>query len=245
MGLPGSFLGGPFRMTIPMRFLDRFKVVLLDMNGTFMFGEDRFGPGENFAATYRDLGGKMLTDVEVERAVRATYDLMASDYENPAKYDDFRQVADVLRSLHPSLPGDELTRIEDVMAIHELGHVTDAYAGHLRRLAETHRLGLVANIWCKKDRWLNELERAGVLDLFEFPVFSSDHKSMKLSSVLFDLAFQPFSVRKEEVVFVGDSVVNDIEGAKGLGISAVWINRDGHRSACADHVVSDLADLVG
>ena len=64
------------------------------------------------------------------------------------------------------------------------------------------------------------------------------------SPVLFDLAFQTFGVRKEDVVFVGDSLVNDIEGAKGFGISAVWINRDGHHSTCADHVVSDLGDLV-
>lgn len=229
---------------MPMCFLDRFKVILLDMNGTFMFDQDRFGPGEDFAATYRGLGGNLLTDVEVERAVRNTCDLMASDYENPAKYDDFPQVAGVLKTLHPSLPAGELNLLEEVMAIHELGNVTDPYAGYLRRLAESHRLGLVANIWCKKDRWLNELERAGVLDLFEFPVFSSDHKSMKPSPLLFDLAFQPFGIHKEDVVFVGDSLVNDIEGAKGFGISAVWINRDGHNSTCADHVVSDLGDLV-
>lgn len=231
---------------MPMCFLDRFTVILLDMNGTFMFGQDRFGPGEDFAATYRGLGGKALADVEVERLVRTTYDRMASDYENPAKYDDFPQLADVLRSLHHLLPCDELNLIEEVMAIHELSQVTDAYADYLRRLAESHRLGLVANIWCKKDRWLKELERATVLDLFEFPVFSSDHKSMKPSPVLFDLAFRPSGVRKEEVVFVGDSLVNDIEGAKGFGISAVWINRDGRHSKCADHVliISDLSDLV-
>ena len=227
-----------------MNFLDRFKVILLDMNGTFMFGQDRFGPDEDFAATYRGLGGNLLTDVEVERAVRTTYGLMAADYESPAKYDDFPQVAEVLKTLRPSLPADELSLLEEVMAIHELGNVTDAYAGYLRRLAETHRLGLVANIWCKKDRWLKELVRAGVLDLFEFPVFSSDHKSMKPSPVLFDLAFQPFGVGKEDVVFVGDSLVNDIEGAKGFGISAVWINRDGRHATSADHVISDLGDLL-
>lgn len=244
LGLPGSNVRRAFCMTMPMRFLDRFKVILLDMNGTFMFGQDRFGLGEDFAATYSGLGGNLLTDVEVERAVRTTYDLMASDYENPAKYDDFPQVTEVMKTLHSSLPATELNLLEEVMAIHELGNVTDPYAGHLRRLAETHRLGLVANIWCKKDRWLRELVRAGVLDLFEFPVFSSDHQSMKPSPVLFDLAFQPFGVPKEEVVFVGDTLVNDIKGAKDFGIAAVWINRDGHRSTFAEHVISDLGDLV-
>lgn len=108
-----------------MGVLDRFKVVLLDMNGTFMFGEDRFGPGEDFAATYRMLGGATMADGEVQRAVRTTYAVMASDYQNPSKYDDFPQVADVLRSLHPALPDNELNLIEEVIAVHELGRVPD------------------------------------------------------------------------------------------------------------------------
>jgi FMN phosphatase YigB (HAD superfamily) len=67
---------------------------------------------------------------------------------------------------------------------------------------------------------------------------------MKPSPVLFDLAFRPFGVSKKEAVFVGDSLVNDIEGARGFGISAVWINPAGSPVACADHVVSDLRDLL-
>jgi putative hydrolase of the HAD superfamily len=231
-------------MTMPASYLDCFKVILLDMNGTFMFGQDRFGPDEDFAATYRGLGGIPLVGDEVERTVRTTYDSMAADYENPAKYDDFPQVAEVLRLLHPSLPDDERRRIEEVIAIHEIGYVSDVYGDCLRRLAETHRLGLVANIWCKKDRWLRELRRAGVLDLLEFPVFSSDHRSMKPSPVLFELALRPFGVDKKDVVFVGDSLVNDIAGAKNFGISAVWINPTGGGSSSADYVVSDLTELV-
>lgn len=225
-------------------FLDRFKVVLLDLNGTFMFGQDRFGPGEDFVATYRGLGGARLAASEVEQAVRTTYDRMASDEQEPARYDDFPQVADVLRSPHPPLPAEELDRIEQVVALHELGHVTEVYADCLRRLAKTHRLGLAANIWSKKDRWLRELKRAGVLDLLEFPVFSSDHLSIKPSPFLFDSAWRPFGVAKEEAVFVGDSLVNDVEGAKDFGISAVWINPAGAGPSSADYVVSDLRELL-
>ena len=43
-----------------VRFIDQFSVLLLDMNGTFMFGEDRFGEGEDFYRTYRALGGRRL-----------------------------------------------------------------------------------------------------------------------------------------------------------------------------------------
>ena len=40
-----------------MAFLDRFAALLLDMNGTCMFGHDRFGPDQDYVATYRSHGG--------------------------------------------------------------------------------------------------------------------------------------------------------------------------------------------
>jgi FMN phosphatase YigB (HAD superfamily) len=227
-----------------MTILDRFTVVLLDMNGTFMFGQDRFGPDEDFAATYRSLGGSLLTAGDAERAVRTVYDSMATDYQNPAKYDDFPQVGDVLRSLNPEMSDGERGRIEEVIAVHELGRVPDAHAECLKRLARTHRLGLVANIWSKKERWVRELERAGVLGLIEHPVFSSDHRSIKPSPVLFEYALAPFGVGKEEVVFVGDSLTHDVAGAKGAGLAAVWIDPSRSGGSPADYTVSALTDLT-
>ena len=49
--------------------LARFTVVLLDMNGTFMFGGDRFGPEQDFAATYHALGGRRLAAQVVQDGV--------------------------------------------------------------------------------------------------------------------------------------------------------------------------------
>jgi hypothetical protein len=46
--------------TQSLSMLSRFTVVLLDMNGTFMFGGDRFGPEQNYADTYHALGGRRL-----------------------------------------------------------------------------------------------------------------------------------------------------------------------------------------
>lgn len=234
---------------MPHSFLDRFRVLLLDMNGTFMFGQDRFRPEQDFAATYRDLGGVALSEAEVERAVRATCEALAADEENPAKHDDFPQVAGVLERLRPDLPPGERVLIEETIALHELGHVPREYADCLRRLARTHRLGLATNLWSKKDRWLVELRRAGVLELFEFAAFSSDHQSIKPSPAMFERAFAPFGVGKHEALFVGDSLAHDIAGAKAFGLPAAWIdsgeNRSNMREASgADFVVAGLMELL-
>ena len=94
-----------------MALLDGFDVVLLDMNGTFMFGGDRLSDGEDFATTYRGVGGSSLTPGQVNAAIRACCEAMAVDYEEPARYDDFPRALDVLRRVAPGLPDEEAYEI--------------------------------------------------------------------------------------------------------------------------------------
>jgi FMN phosphatase YigB (HAD superfamily) len=227
-----------------MRALDGYRVVLLDLNGTLMFSGDRFGPGEDFHASYRSLGGSALSPVQVEAAVRSCYARMAADYEDPTRHDDFPQVAEVLRAAAPGLPQAEIGLLDRTFAAHELGRVPDAHAEFLRRLGGTHRLGLVANVWAGKGPWLAELERAGVLGLFGSLIFSSDTRSVKPSRVLFELALRPFGVARAEVLFVGDSLRCDVRGAKAAGLATAWINPEGGGHPDADLVVPSLLDLA-
>ena len=79
--------------------LSRFTVVLLDMNGTFMFGGDRFGPDQDFAATYHALGGRRLPTRVVHDAVLACFETLGVIYEDSARCDSFPAVLDTLRDL--------------------------------------------------------------------------------------------------------------------------------------------------
>lgn len=157
-----------------MGVLDSFQVILLDMNGTFIFGGDRFANDEDFAATYHALGGRYLRDTEVNAIIRACYKAMLRDYEDPEKYDSFPQVIETLRQLPQVelMAEEDILLLENIFALHELGRVPTEYATFVQRLATTHELGLVANIWAKKALWLQELERAGIRQLFKTMVFS-------------------------------------------------------------------------
>ena len=134
------------------------------------------------------------------------------------------------------------------MAVHELGRVPDDYAAALERLATTHRLGLVSNIWSRKAPWLGELARAGGADLFDVIVFSSDSRSMKPSLRLFESALEAFDEPRERVVFVGDSLRADVAPARAMGIATVWINAPGAPVPAGatqpDYIVPDLLALV-
>lgn len=231
-------------------FLDRFSVVLLDLNSTFMFGEDRFGADHDYFATYCADGGTSLSSTEVRSVIDACYAHLLRLYRDPAFVDDFPTVREVFETIATDhgLPADERGRLERVFGAHELGRVPDEYATALQHLARSHKLGLVSNIWSPRSIWVDELARAGVADLFDVMVFSSDGRSMKPSLRLFERALAAFDVPRAEVVMVGDNYVADVVPAQAAGLAAVWINPA--RKAVPpggprpDHIVPDLLSLV-
>ncbi len=65
------------------RFIDKFRVILLDMGRTFMFNVDRFSETDDVGATYRQIGGKTLNEEEVHQIISRVFNEMFSDYQNP------------------------------------------------------------------------------------------------------------------------------------------------------------------
>lgn len=225
-----------------MRFLDQFTTILLDMNSTFMFGEDRFGDGEDFFATYRQLGGRRLDHVTVNAAITRCYQGMSRDYEDPAKTDDFPSLAEGLRK-YAGVSDEDLPMLESVFSHHEMGHIPLAYADCLKRLSQSHQLAVVSNIWASKAPWLMEFERAGVSGIWHSLVFSSDSRSIKPSLRLFREATAACGVSQSNMVFVGDSLRVDVEPANRFGMATVWINPVAKTHSLADRTVSSLLEL--
>ena len=119
------------------RHIDRFSAILLEMHGTFMFGHDRFGDGEDFHATYRRLGGALLDAAQVEGAIRACLRTLSAVYGDAARHDDCISVREALRRdpAAAPYPRSERALLEEVLACHERGHVPAEYADCLRTLA--------------------------------------------------------------------------------------------------------------
>ncbi|MGC3971402.1 MAG: HAD family hydrolase [Pirellulales bacterium] len=216
--------------------------MLLDMNGTFMFGHDRLGRDENFFATYESFGGRNLQREQLLRIMHATCDALLREYERPERFDNFPSLTQALRE-YGRAEETEIPILQRVFAAHEIGRVPPAHRTFLQHTARTHRLGVVSNIWAESGPWLELLRNDGLLPLFERAVFSSDGKSIKPSHALFKCALSYFPA-DAAIVFVGDSLTRDIIPAKELGLSTVWIAPSGSAHDAADRVVADLPDLA-
>ena len=233
-----------------MRFIDQFQVILLDMAQTFMFGVDRFAEDEDFAATYHALGGESLSDNIVQRSIRVIIEQMLADY---GQWDTGRPFPSVRRYLQ-TLPEaqewtpHEIALLEQTFALHEVGTIPVSHGEVLRQLRRTHRLGVISDIFAPSDVFLHEYRRAGVCDLFEVILFSSEHGYIKPSPIPFQKARLALQVDSSQIVFVGDSLERDIDGAKGEGFATVWISanqrRLGEGGIQPDEVVRDLSELL-
>jgi HAD superfamily hydrolase (TIGR01509 family) len=235
----------------PRTVIRSFDAVLLDMNGTFMFGHDRFGDDQRYAATYRAVGGARLLDSTVEDYVRRALAYLGDAYANPRCWTAFPSVAQAIRAtvgLREALPLDDVTALESVIAQHELGYVPPAHVQALHRLARTHRIGLCSNLWSERTPWVDVFSRSGIVDLFDMLLWSSDTCCVKPTPEIYERAIAALGVSRQSVVFVGDDPMRDIVGAKQAGLATVWINATGRAfpvpDTVPDLVVRSLLDLV-
>jgi 2-haloalkanoic acid dehalogenase type II len=82
----------------------------------------------------------------------------------------------------------------------------------------------------------------------EFVLISEAVGAYKPAPLMFQAALERFGLAPHEVLHVGDSEVDDVDGAKAAGLRAAWLNRSGRRrraSAWApDFEIRDLKELL-
>jgi putative hydrolase of the HAD superfamily len=222
-----------------MSFLDQFDVILLDLNGTFMFGHDRFGPAQDYYATYRASGGTRLDRAAVTAMVEHCLCELLRVYEDPAYFDNFPTLAEAFTAFaHAHV--DDVPALCATFAAHELGSVPSAYVALLQHLSTTHRLGVVSNICGDPALWRAHFTSVGLASVFTTTVFSSDGRSIKPSSRIFHHALVAFQ-DAHRILFVGDSWERDMLPAKQFGWATAWISEVG--SGGTDCVIPSLLAL--
>lgn len=207
------------------------KALLLDMNGTFMFGEDRFGESEDFSVHYFKIGGT-LPQREINRVVRAVYRYLSDRYPDEKYRHRFPSVESAIRDVGGGTLGSaEMEKIIDTFAFHELGHIPNDYAAVLHQLRKRFTLAAVIDIWAPKKAWLQTFERASISALFSAMSFSSDHGMVKPSPEPFKLVLNQLGMTKAEAIVIGDSPRRDLGGAMNAGLDCILVGGAEHPQA--------------
>lgn len=196
------------------------QAILLDMNSTFLFGEDRFSADQDYSITYRLLGGTMPKQ-QANQLMTDCFEYLAERYPN--YQNRFPSVPEALRYIANHLPNVEIKLLADTFAAHERGYLSPEYAKALHNLGKKYRLGAVIDIWAEKYAWLTYFEQQNILHLFESISFSSDHGYVKPSAYGFQLVLHTMQLQPQEAVFIGDSVRRDLGGANAAGLDCILV----------------------
>jgi HAD superfamily hydrolase (TIGR01509 family) len=122
------------------------------------------------------------------------------------------------------------------------------HARLLHELRRRHRLAIVSNFdYTPTARGI--LEREGIAHLFEAVVVSDEVGWRKPEPVIFQTALGRLGVSAGEALHVGDRADIDVAGAQGVGMKAVWINREAGALPSGigppDFEIRDLEELAG
>ncbi|MBE3570210.1 MAG: HAD family hydrolase [Bacillales bacterium] len=98
----------------------------------------------------------------------------------------------------------------------------------LQELKKSYKVGIITNGKSSEQR--TKLKKLNLFDLFtEEEMFISEETGYeKPQREAFLLPLSHYGIAPEQAVYIGDSWINDIEGATNVGMNAIWINPNGN-----------------
>jgi FMN hydrolase / 5-amino-6-(5-phospho-D-ribitylamino)uracil phosphatase len=93
-----------------------------------------------------------------------------------------------------------------------------------------------------------DLSKIGIAHFFERTIAARHVGALKPDPAIFHKVIEDTDLQSHEVVYVGDDPLFDVEGARGAGMHAIWIDREGSewptQIAPATYTVRSLTELV-
>jgi HAD superfamily hydrolase (TIGR01549 family) len=140
---------------------------------------------------------------------------------------------------------------EDLRRIHmarvrEVTKAPPARIDAMKKIATHHRLGLISNFDDSETGHLI-MRDTGIRELFTAVIISADTGYRKPNPLIFKKILEAMRLEPADILFVGDTPLDDVLGSKGVGMHSAWIRMRGRDLPAGipapDIIISDLADL--
>jgi putative hydrolase of the HAD superfamily len=168
--------------------------------------------------------------------------------------DGFAIIAGMARAIDPTITDGTIrkataNRVARFAAA--LERITPETRGVIQTLRQRRlRIGLISNADVME---VTAWPRCPIADLFDSTIFSCYVGHVKPESAIYRLSLDQLGVAPSEAVFVGDGGSNELQGAKGLVIttvfitavmSEIWPEKIPERTRLADFTIERLDELI-
>ena len=180
---------------------------------------------------------------------KALEELNRIDHEAAAVL-SVEKLIEIRDAVSSSLKGTTL-KLEEIrleafrQTLREIGKPDDVLANHLNEIFFKHRFATTElyedtldTLNALKERFVlglisngnNDPGRFGLSSLFNFTMFAHEVGAEKPDPRIFSLAASRAGFLPSQMLHVGDSLDEDVKGAKSIGMIPVWINRTMRKS---------------
>lgn len=223
-----------------------YRAIFFDAGGTLL--KPHPSVGKIYAQTARRYGMRVDAD-RVDRIFRFEFskrDKLSSTRAHSSEKNEREWwkvlVRDVFRQV--TAPRNFDLFFDDLYDLFATARVWKLYPEARRTLRALKKKRLVLGIVSNWDRRLFSICKEMRLDrYFQFILASAVVGSAKPNRLIFEKALALSRVAPHEALHVGDSVENDVEGARRAGIDALLVDRGG-RKVRGVHVIPSLEGIM-
>jgi 2-haloacid dehalogenase/putative hydrolase of the HAD superfamily len=219
----------------------RYDAVFIDFYGTITAG-DRQAVEETCAVVVRDLGLSMQPATLAETWGRRFFAALDAAHDG-----SFRNLYELECETLVETVGPLAGAFDPRPFVSRLKNYWAAPSLHPDSRAALDAVD--APLCCVSNADTEDVRAAVALHDLPLPhiVTSEQARSYKPHAGIFERALKQVDAPPERVIHVGDSLHSDVAGAQALGITAVWVCREGRifdvGEARPDHKISSLTEL--
>ena len=203
--------------------LNNVRAVIFDLGNTLI----EFGPRQmkrqNAALSQAFL--RMFGSCDSERLAAIREKQLAAPDENNFKENDSRTlVIEKVRKLYNIAPSEEqINTLLDARhkAFVDVVELPDNVLPLLGKLSRYYRIALISNYPCGR-AIRDGLAKVGLLDKFEAIVVSGEVGYVKPHPYPFETMLKLLKLNAAQCIYVGDNWLADIQGAKRIGMQAIY-----------------------
>ena len=238
-------MGQPNSKTSRQKVITPISAVVFDAVGTVMY------PNPSVSEAYRDAifrhSGLEISPDKVAATVReALRQRSASGDLTTTEADEHNFWADLIRQLCPNAAGFQAC-FDELFEHFAAPSNWDCFPEVAEVMCGLRDLGVRTAIASNFDLRLNPVcDGLPALDSVSNRIISSVVGWRKPAPQFFAAVCEHMKLQPNEILFVGDDIINDVKGAGDAGMQAVWINRSTPpESPSSDLItISSLKDLL-
>ncbi len=228
------------------------KAILLDVFNTLFHNEPQL-----WNATFKEICSSQHLPVDADtlwerwKKLEVNFRAHRTNLENPDDNPPFKSYEEAWRSCFAQV-FEEMGGVGDAEKAAKLS-VSDMAQRKpfpetlttLKSLKRLTRLSIVSNA---DDAFLMPLLKSYNVGGMEMVLSSEAARAYKPHPRPFKLVLEKMNLRPEEALYVGDHLFDDVLGAHNVGITTVWINRNGlkydSKLPKPDYTISNLTELT-